>query len=293
MAHDHDAGIEQHDDHPTEDDFTSALTLRPRQPFLDWVREVEPEPGPGASGANDLAVVLTPELPHAADRDKWLAQHHEEVFACQLAPWTDDESRWPADRSLDGLRRWFDLEWAPIVDDLTALAVKPPVTCGPVSLSALRAEFASLPEGSGLFLDVQTGEMVSFSPEELDALEHDEPSRANLDAAAFAEVVRLFESETLVELPSPSEGVTRLVMESFAETLRVPAVRNRLLNALDAKKPVRRFLETIDASGLRKQWQAHHDEAVTDLIREALEYFGVPTVGDGEPRDGRRPRSLP
>jgi hypothetical protein len=290
-----DRGGRTHDDldHDAEEwpeDFCSALILTPRAPFVAWAVAVEPSEG-AAAEASGPVVVLTPELPRASDRDTWLAQNHEAVFAEQLAPWTEDEAAWPADRSLARLRDWFDLAWSPAVDDLRDLVVRPPVACGPVSVAALRAEFASLPEGSAFFLDVQSGEMVSFSPEELDALEHEDPARARLSEAEFAEVVRLYESDTLVELPAPSEGLTTLVMESFAESHRVPAVRNRLLNALEAKKPARRFLEAVDASGLRKQWLAHHDEAITELLRETLEYFGVALVGDAPAPTGRPPRA--
>jgi hypothetical protein len=292
MAHDHphDHDLDEDEIGPLDEEFSSALILRAKAPFLEWVREVEPDSPEAQNGAIDPAVVLTPELPRAEHREMWLKQHHEVVFAQQLAPWTEDESHWPADRSLDALGRWWDLAWVPMVDDLRDFAVLPSVTCDPVSLSAIRAEFGALPEGSGFFLDVQTGEMVSFSPEELDAIDHEDPSRAGLDEAQFAEVLRVYDAETLVELPSPSEQVTLLVARAFAEAARVPAVRNRLLNALDSKRPLTRFVESIDASGLRKQWTAHHEHAVTELLRESLEYYGVPLVGgDADPANGRQP----
>jgi hypothetical protein len=292
MVHDHDHG--DHDEEPDYADeiFASALILRPKQPFLDWVRALEPDAAADNAplGAADPAVVLTPELPRAEHREMWLGQHHEIVFAQQLAPWTEDESLWPADRSLEALGRWWDLSWVPMVDDLRDLEIKPDVTCDPVSLGAIRAEFASLADGSGFFLDVHSGEMISFSPDEMQAIVHLDPTRAGLDEAQFAEVLRLYDSQALVELPSPSEGVTKLVAESFARAARVTAVRNRLLNALDSKKPVARFLEAVDASGLRKQWTAHHEQAVTELLRESLEYYGVPLVGaDADAEGDRRP----
>jgi hypothetical protein len=296
MAHDHlhDDDDHVHDEHDLlDEEFSSALILRPQAPFLAWVRTVEPDSDEAKSGAIDPAVVLTPELPRAEHRQMWLKQHHEVVFAQQLAPWTEDESRWPGDRSLEALGRWWELSWVPMVDDLRDFEIKPDVSCDPVSLVAIRAEFASLPDGSGFFLDVKTGEMVSFSPEEMDAIDHDDPTRAGLDEEQFAEVLRLHDSDALVELPSPSEHVTRLVADSFAHASRVTAVRNRLLNALESKKPVARFLEAVDASGLRRPWTAHHELAVTELLRESLEYYGVPLVGDGgtdEPRPSRKRR---
>lgn len=292
MPHAHDEDDFEPEDDGADEEFASGLVLRPKAPFLEWVRSVMPAEDVEGSGADDPAVVLTPELPRAEHRDRWLQQHHEAVFAQQLAPWTEDESSWPDDRSVEALGRWFDLSWVPMVDDLRDLTITPEVTCDPVSLAAIRAEFERLPDGSGFFLDVQTGEMVSFSPEEMDAIEHSDPSRAGVDDQQFAEMMHLYESDSLVELPSPSEAMTRLVAESFARAARVTSVRNRLLNALDSKKPVSRFVEAVDASGLRRQWTAHHEHAVAELLRESLEFYGVPLLGGGPPgRAGEAPRS--
>jgi hypothetical protein len=266
------------DEEPHEDEeFVSALVLTPRAPFLAWVAAQAPGEPP-----RDPVVVLTPELPTPADRDTWLEQHHAAVFAAQLGAWDTDESGWPADRSLGALRAWFDLTWAPDVDDMRDLPIRPPVACGPVSLGALRDEFAALAAGSELFLDVQSGEMVSFSPEEIEALDRDDPARAGLTAEALAEVRRLYESESLIGLPSPSEASTIGMMEAFAESTRAPAVRNRLLNALESKKPARRFLDTLDVSGLRKHWIAFRDQAVSEAIQETLDFYGVPYFGAPE-----------
>ena len=138
-----------------DEEFVSALVLTPRAPFLAWVAAQAPGEPP-----RDPVVVLTPELPTPGDRDTWLEQHHAAVFAAQLGAWHTEESAWPADRSLGALRAWFDVTWAPDVDDMRDLPIRPPVACGPVSLAALREEFAALAAGSELFLDVQTGEMV-------------------------------------------------------------------------------------------------------------------------------------
>jgi hypothetical protein len=229
-------------------------------------------------------VVLTPELSTEAARDAWLAQHHLELFARSLAPWTEDESRWPADRSLTTLRSWFDVVWSPYVDDMSDSEILPAVACGPVSLPSLVAEYKSLAAGSGFFLDVQNGDMISFSPEELDALEHPDAAGAGLPEKEFADLVQLFESSTLVELPSPSDDNELALMEAFAETIRVPATRNRLMSALDSKKPARRFQETVDTSGLRSRWLAWRDEMITEALRGALEHFHVPfnEPGGGE-----------
>ncbi len=274
---DDEEGVPWYDD----DNFMSALVLTPRAPFLKWVREVLPdEPRPP-----ETVVVLTPELPTDEHRSRWLEQHWEEVFGMQLRPFADDVATWPADRSLHLFGEWFDLTWSAAVDDFRDRPLGPPVSCGPVSLTALRDEFVSLVEGSELFLDVRTGDMVSFSPAELQALNEEPPAASDLTDDAIAEVRRLYAVESLVALPSPSASLTLAVMGAFAEEMRVPAVRNRLLNALDSKKPERRFLEAIDASGLRKAWVAYSQQAILDAMRETLDAYRVPYIGATEGAD--------
>jgi hypothetical protein len=272
----HDRDEHDHDEAGDDDSFASALVLTPRQAFVDWALAQEHGRGDGETEARQTLVVLTPELPGDGDRAEWLGQHHLELFARQLAPWTEDESRWPADRSVDTLESWFELTWAPYVDDMSESEIMPAVTCGPVSLPALLAEYTSLALGSALFLDVQNGDMVSFSPEELGVLDHADASGAGLPEREFADLVQLFESPSLVALPSPSEEADLALMETFAESIRVPATRNRLMAALDSKKPTRRFLETVDTSGLRSRWLGYRDGAIMSALRETLEHFHVP-----------------
>jgi len=255
--------------------FASALVLTPRKPFVDWAIAQEPRTPTAEAEAGEMIVVLTPELAHEEDRDAWLAQYHEELLAHALAPWTEDESRWP-DLSLATLRSWFDVKWSTTVDDMSGAEILPPVTCGPVSLPALVTEYKAVPTGTGLFLDVQNGDIVSFSPEELDALEHENAADAGLPQDEFAALVQLFETATLIPLPSPGEDAEASLMETFADSVRVPAIRNRLMSALDSKKPARRFQETVDTSGLRSRWLAYRDDMITAAMHQTLQRFGVP-----------------
>jgi hypothetical protein len=273
------------------DEWVSALVLVPRAPFIAWARRTVPD----ELDPPETAIVLTPELFTAEHRARWLEQHHERVFAEQLRPWTEDETAWPQDRSQATLSEWFDLTWVPVCDDLSYLPLGPPVACGPVSLSALRDEFASLADGSQLFLDVQSGEMVSFSPAELDALDRNDPGAADITADALAEMRRLYDMESLVPLPSPSESTTMALMQAFAEGVQAPAIRNRLLNALDSKKPIRRFLDGIEASGMRKQWAVYSQQMVLEAMRETLDQYGVPYIGAADNDESGPPgkRSIP
>ena len=121
--------------------FMSAVILRPREPFLNWVREQLRNDVPSiASEAAIPGVAITPEQPRAEDQEAWLRQYSDELFTRQLEVWASEEN-WPADRSLEALRAWFDVEFVPTVDDLRAYRVHPEVTCAPVSLAEMVSQF--------------------------------------------------------------------------------------------------------------------------------------------------------
>ena len=130
--------------------FLSAVVVRPKPAFLEWVRSVMP-PDEEVEGAMSTVVVLAPELPRQGQLRTWVQQHHEEIFAKQLVVWTEDESRWPADLSFGALCAFFDIELAAGVDDLRHRPLLPDVTCEPVSLKLLVAVFVGLPDGGTLY----------------------------------------------------------------------------------------------------------------------------------------------
>ena len=84
-----------------EPDFSSVFVLGAKKPFEDWVQGLEGSPaGWTVLPIDRYQAVLTPGLPTQAIADSWLQQHYGEIFIRQLEAWTEDESEWPADRSL-------------------------------------------------------------------------------------------------------------------------------------------------------------------------------------------------
>ena len=137
-----------------DDTFMSAVILRPREPFLNWVRQhLEKDLASLESEAAAPAVAITPELPRVADQDAWLRQHSDHLFTRQLEVWAAEAS-WPTDRSLEALRAWFDVEFVPAVDDLRAYHVHTEVTCEPISLAEIVNQFETIFEQGAVFVDV-------------------------------------------------------------------------------------------------------------------------------------------
>ena len=128
----------------------SAIVVKPRQPFLDWLHAADPTSRDIAlpEVAGDPTIYLIPECDSEEDVHEFLRELCEEIFVEQLAGWlTDgelaprpmflmndrgwyrDEETWPQDRSFEVFRRWFefrhrhhsmlvDLSDEPLIDEL-------------------------------------------------------------------------------------------------------------------------------------------------------------------------------
>lgn len=99
----------------------SAVVVRPRQPFLDWIRSVEELELPDVTLAElDKTLYLVPDYEDLEDAEKVLELVCEEIFCRELSGWYADEETWPQDRSLEVFRQWFDVEHFDLVEDVAA-----------------------------------------------------------------------------------------------------------------------------------------------------------------------------
>jgi hypothetical protein len=269
-----------HEAESLPEEFLSAAVLRPKPAFLEWVRSVMP-PDEEIDGALATVVVLAPELPRQSQLSTWVEQHHEEIFARQLAVWTEDESRWP-ELSFDALRAWFDIDLAAGVDDLRQRPLLPDVTCEPVSLRLLVAVFVGLPPAGTLYIDVRSGAVVGLSENDIAAMHAPDPAAYGLAPADLEQMRRVYESDTLVDVLGTSDVDELELMGTFAESQDIQGHRNRLLDALNGKKPRRHFKNALEAAGLTERWEAWQASAVQAALRVALDSFRIPYLDDVE-----------
>jgi hypothetical protein len=99
----------------------SALILRCRQPFVDWINSADPSPTAHPvtlDDANKEQTVYLVDIEDADELDSWLLEHHEELFEQELNGWYSDPALWPEDRSLSALRGWCSIELHTVVVDL-------------------------------------------------------------------------------------------------------------------------------------------------------------------------------
>jgi hypothetical protein len=93
--------------------------VRPKQPFLDWVRAVDDDDAPEATlDQMDATLYLVPDYDNPADADKVLKKVCEEIFCRELEGWYTDGDVWPKDRSLKVFKQWFDVQHDEVVENV-------------------------------------------------------------------------------------------------------------------------------------------------------------------------------
>nr|WP_315592572.1 hypothetical protein [uncultured Cupriavidus sp.] len=98
-------------DHPRFTINRSVVILMPEQPFLDWIKAVDPEPVPSLSldrVRDDASVFLLPGEVAESDEDalRWVEKRWRYFFEFLLGEWFDI-SLWPEKLTLAMFREWF------------------------------------------------------------------------------------------------------------------------------------------------------------------------------------------
>lgn len=90
----------------------SIAILKPRQPFLDWLKSL-----PGSlDGQLELAqlrgdcnALLIPAADDYESAEDFVRQHYRALFSAELADWCDDDAFWP-ELNPALFTEWFDVE---------------------------------------------------------------------------------------------------------------------------------------------------------------------------------------
>src|SRR5713226_7316956 len=88
----------------------SAIVVRPAQPFLNWLHQVDPTSAHLALDdlALDPTIYLLPECDNKEEAIEYLREVCGEIFEEQLNGWYRLRPAWPAERDLNAFLRWFD-----------------------------------------------------------------------------------------------------------------------------------------------------------------------------------------
>jgi hypothetical protein len=89
--------------------YRTPLIVRRRQPYIDWANHTEGEPMMTTELANTPAVYLVDAPDGDPAPERLLEDYWPEIFANELAGWSEDEAEWPGERSREMFDQWFDV----------------------------------------------------------------------------------------------------------------------------------------------------------------------------------------
>lgn len=98
----------------------TAIEVRPLQPFLTWLKHVDPS-SVGFTVKElqqDAALYLIPDFEDEDDVRKFLQKRCTEIFEDQLNGWFRDKSTWPNIRDFETFDRWFEWKTHSLLIDL-------------------------------------------------------------------------------------------------------------------------------------------------------------------------------
>jgi len=99
----------------------TAVVVVPKQPFLDWLRSVDPTSR--RLTIRDLghepSIYLLPEADDDDQAAHFLAGYCRDIFEDQLAGWLTEPDLWPKNMGIDNFKRWFRYSFHSMVIDLS------------------------------------------------------------------------------------------------------------------------------------------------------------------------------
>lgn len=98
-----------------------ALVLRPRQPFIDWLKAIaDDEHVTDQTLQTDPTVVLVPVIDNEEELGVYVAQNYRPWLEHEFGSWCLKEEDWPKDRDLQAFQKYFDLDIHSLVIDSIA-----------------------------------------------------------------------------------------------------------------------------------------------------------------------------
>lgn len=92
----------------------TAIILRPKKRFLDWVNTLNPEIVFG----EDIKETKTYLVNDSIDIDKWLKKEFDKIFMMELTCFSLNKKDWPQKRSYNMFKLWFRVEVSEMINDL-------------------------------------------------------------------------------------------------------------------------------------------------------------------------------
>lgn len=112
--------IEENNLH-TQEDFEDnyinryAITIKPRQPFLDWFSNLYPENN-FEENTKEVNIYLVADT--IDDIEKFLKKKFDRFFKMELEDWHTNKKEWPQKRNYKMFNQWLQVETSKMVYDL-------------------------------------------------------------------------------------------------------------------------------------------------------------------------------
>ena len=148
----------------------------------------------------------------------------------------------------------------------------------PVSLPAVVDELNAISDDIYVYLNKETGELLTVGNDELVTVETgyeiDDVPEWQLDLLAIAEKVH--SSDDYIRLPTTLDIHEWTIMQEFCATVENGRKRRDLLAQIHGKGAFRKFKDALDRHGLRDEWFAFHNAALTRIAADFLKEAGIP-----------------
>lgn len=132
------------------------------------------------------------------------------------------------------------------------------------------------------YLNVRTGEFVTISNEEIEAIESGESIKVYswTDPDHIKKVEEVFESDDYEALPDQFEIHEYSIMESYCYSIEDDDLRDRLIGAIRGRGAFRYFKDLVFEYGIRDEWFAYRDQAFKEIAINWLERHGVAYIDE-------------
>lgn len=140
-----------------------------------------------------------------------------------------------------------------------------------VKLKSILEELEIQFDESRTFLNVETGEIVSVTSEELIAAEDGEPFNhlpewQQEDRMVAIDIIENFDN--YIELPTKYDVNEYEIMEDFCLSISEQGKRTKLLKTIKGKGAFRRFKDKIIELDIEKQWYSFRNDRFKEIAIE-------------------------
>ncbi|POR22154.1 hypothetical protein BWK58_11350 [Flavobacterium columnare] len=96
----------------------SAIIIKPKQPYFDWVKSLDQE-----TSAMEISMLEKPRTyltdSVLKDEEKHIKKYFKTIFEFELEAIWIDEDDWPEKLTIKTFKEWFDIEVSDWVQDLS------------------------------------------------------------------------------------------------------------------------------------------------------------------------------